>query len=77
MSSATTIDATQHSELASLESHLKSELGGRVRNLRLMNSRDGIVLHGVAHSYHAKQLAQHTLMQATQLPIAANQIEVV
>ena len=29
-----------------------------------------------ARTYHAKQVAQHTVMQMTDLPIVANEIEV-
>jgi hypothetical protein len=38
--------------------------------------RDDLVLQGQAHTYYAKQLAQHALLEATRLPIRANEIEV-
>jgi len=71
------IDTARRDELDRLESHLQNQCSGRVRNLRLRHSGAGIVLDGTAHSYYAKQLAQQALMQATELAIAANQIEVV
>jgi hypothetical protein len=60
-----------------LENRLQVQLGGRIRDLRLHDSSAGVVLRGIAHSYYAKQLAQHAVMQATNLPIEANLIEVV
>jgi hypothetical protein len=37
---------------------------------------DGVILQGSALTYYAKQLAQHAIMVAIQLPILANDIEV-
>jgi hypothetical protein len=34
------------------------------------------VLRGVTRTYYAKQLAQHAVMQLTDLPIHANEIDV-
>jgi hypothetical protein len=62
--------------LDQLEARLEGQLSGRVRDLHLLVSRQGVVLRGSAHSYYAKQLAQHALMRVTQLPILANEIEV-
>ncbi len=63
-------------ELERLEIHVQSRLSGRVRNFRLVVCRCGLVLTGQARTYYAKQLAQHALMEATALPIAANEIDV-
>lgn len=62
--------------LARLEEHLQSQLTGRVYELRLVLHERGLLLRGHAHTYHAKQLAQHAVMAATNLPIQANEIEV-
>ena len=70
------IDLAQAKALELLETHLQNRLGSRVRCLRLVFRGQGIVLLGYAHTYHAKQLAQHALMEATELPILANEIEV-
>jgi hypothetical protein len=59
-----------------LEDHIQSRLMGRVLDLRLVLTDDGLILHGHARTYYAKQLAQHALMEATPLPILANEIEV-
>jgi hypothetical protein len=47
-----------------------------VRHLRLAARGGGLVLTGHARTYHAKQLAQHAVMEATALPIVANDIDV-
>jgi hypothetical protein len=62
--------------LEQLETHVQCRLGGRVRHFRLLASAGGLILQGHAPTYYAKQLAQHAVMAATPLPIAANEIEV-
>jgi hypothetical protein len=62
--------------LARIEEHVRCRLTGRVRDFQLLVSDQGLVLRGHAHTYHAKQLAQHAVMAATTLPIRANEIEV-
>ena len=59
-----------------LELLLHSRLGSRIRELRVVLRPNGIVLQGYATTYHAKQLAQHAVMEATRLPLLANDIEV-
>ena len=63
-------------ELDQLEAHVHSRLNGRVRRLRLLVRGHGLVLQGHAPTYYAKQLAQHAVLEATSLPILANEIEV-
>jgi hypothetical protein len=63
-------------ELDQLEAHLQSRLNGRVRGLRLLVRGRGLILQGHAPTYYAKQLAQHALLEASSLPILANEIEV-
>ena len=59
-----------------LETHAQVRLNGRVRDLRLVVRDQGLVLRGHAHTYYAKQLAQHAVMETSGLPIVANEIEV-
>ncbi len=59
-----------------LETHIQTRLGSRVCQLRVVCQNEGVVLHGRARTYHAKQLAQHLVMEMINLPILANQIEV-
>lgn len=62
--------------LGKLEEHIQSRLQGRVRDFRLSLRDRGLVLNGCSRTYFAKQLAQHAVMQAVDLPICANDIEV-
>jgi hypothetical protein len=59
-----------------LENRLQASLSGRVRNLRILLHGSGIVVRGFAHTYYAKQIAQHVIMRETTIPILANDIEV-
>jgi DNA-binding response OmpR family regulator len=59
-----------------LETHLQTRLGSRVRHLRVICRDAGVTLSGSTRTYHAKQLAQHLIMEITDLPILANEIEV-
>lgn len=51
-------------------------LDRRVRGLRVETLGHGLVLRGRTDSYHAKQLAQHSALAVTGLPLVANLIEV-
>jgi hypothetical protein len=62
--------------LEQLEAQLRSRLIGRVCGLRLVLAGRGVILRGYARTYYAKQLAQHAVMAATDLPLLANEIEV-
>ena len=59
-----------------LESLLQRRFGNRIRHLRVIVQPDGLILRGRTSTYHAKQLAQHALMELADLPILANDIEV-
>ena len=63
-------------ELGQLERHLQSQLNGRVRHLQIVLHEKGVVLRGVSSTYYGKQLAQHSVMEALNQPILANEIEV-
>ena len=71
-----TLELTTQAGIDQLETRLQGQLSGRVRNLHLAMEESGVVLHGIARTYYAKQLAQHAFMRETQLPLAANEIEV-
>ena len=64
------------SQIDELENHMQSQLTGRVRGFHLELHSEGLILYGQARTYYAKQVAQHEVMAATDLPILANQIEV-
>jgi hypothetical protein len=59
-----------------LELRVRAQLGSRVRQLALLPREDGIVLRGIARTYHAKQLAQHAVMASIGYRVASNEIEV-
>jgi hypothetical protein len=59
-----------------LESLMCRRLGNRIRDLRIRIHPAGVVLRGRTATYHAKQLAQHAAMELANLPILANDIEV-
>jgi hypothetical protein len=63
-------------EVEQLQSRVRSRSNGRVRDFSLLVRGGGLVLQGHAPTYYAKQLAQHAIMEATPLPILANEIEV-
>jgi hypothetical protein len=45
--------------------------------LRLLLRDESLVLKGRAHTYYAKQLAQHAVMQVAKYLLLANEIDVV
>ncbi len=51
--------------------------GRRIRELRVELDDGGLVLHGWAATYYAKQLAQHAAAEAAGLPVHTNAIEVI
>ena len=59
-----------------LKAHLQTRLGSQVRHLRVVCRDNGVILQGSASTYYAKQLAQHSVMSITDMPILANEIEV-
>jgi hypothetical protein len=62
--------------IAELETRLQCRFGGRIHHFRLIAQDTGLILRGRSSTYYAKQLAQHAVMEATELPILANEIEV-
>ncbi len=55
---------------------LQSRVGGQLREFQMSAKDDGLVLHGQADSYYAKQIAQQVAMELSGLPIHANEIRV-
>ena len=70
------VDFASQDEMDNLEGNVRRRLNGRVRDFRLLFQDNGLIMQGYAFTYYAKQLAQHAIMQATRLPILANDIEV-
>jgi hypothetical protein len=63
-------------ECNTCKKHISSLLGGRIDGLRLLIQDGGIILRGRSRTYYAKQLALQAVMEATDLPVVANEIEV-
>jgi hypothetical protein len=63
-------------EIEQLEARVRSRLSGRVRDFQVLGQDNGLVLKGHTRTYYAKQLAQHAVMDSTEIPILANEIEV-
>lgn len=61
-------------DIARLESKIHNQIAGRVYDVRLDQCDGGLILRGLARTYHARHLAQQALSEATDLPIAANEI---
>jgi len=59
-----------------LEMRVRVRLGGQIRDFRVVCREGGFVLLGRSRTYYAKQLAQHVVMEATSIPIIANEVEV-
>jgi hypothetical protein len=63
-------------EIGRLENRLHQVLRGRFRVLRLTARGEGVALEGECRTHYAKQLAQHAILEATVLPLVANEIQV-
>jgi hypothetical protein len=65
-----------HAAHEELVTRIQQHLSSRFRGLKVRVKEGGIVLKGRVQTYYAKQLAQHLVMQQTELPILSNDIEV-
>jgi hypothetical protein len=68
-------DAATCETLARIEEHVHCRLTGLLCDFQLDSRDKGLVLRGRVHTYYAKQLAQHAVMEACSLPIRANEME--
>jgi hypothetical protein len=69
-------DAAMRDILARIEERVCCRLTGLPRDFQLVFRDNGLVLRGYVHTYYAKQLPQHAVMEASSLPIRANEMEV-
>jgi hypothetical protein len=69
-------DAATCETLARIEEHVRCRLTGLLCKFQLVFRDNGLVLRGRVHTHHAKQLAQHAVMETSSLAIRANEIEV-
>ncbi len=59
-----------------LELTVFARCGRQIRELRVFQHEQGLVLRGRASTYYFKQVAQHVAVESTGLRILDNQIEV-
>jgi len=52
------------------------QVGGQVRDFRLLVRGSGLVLQGRCRTDHAKELVPQAVMEVTEVPILANEITV-
>jgi hypothetical protein len=69
-------DIRTRETLALIEERVRYRLTGLLRDFQVVFRDQGLVLRGHVHTYYAKQLAQHAVMETSRLPIRANEIEV-
>jgi hypothetical protein len=69
-------DQNPSSSLNELQAHVRRRLGSRVRQFQVLNHTNGLIMTGRTATCYAKQLAQQAVMEASVLPILANEIEV-
>jgi hypothetical protein len=62
--------------LSRIEEHVRCRLTGILGEFQLVLRDEGLVLRGRVHTYYAKQLAQHAVMEASNLPIRGNEMVV-
>jgi len=72
-----TLHPPTEEKLTEVEQWVQRRLHGRVRQFHLSLYGAGLVLTGRTCTYYVKQLAQHAVMEFVDLPILANDIEVV
>jgi hypothetical protein len=63
-------------EFAPIVTEIDRQLRGRLWQFNVTGDEQGLVLSGAAPSFYVKQLAQHTVRQLTELPIARNESHV-
>jgi CheY-like chemotaxis protein len=71
------VPGADHDRPSRLGGLVGTMIGHRVGDLHIEVRGGGLVLRGRASSYHAKQLAQHAALAVTDLPLIANEIEVI
>jgi len=62
--------------LLDLTECVRRRLAGRIRDFKLEIAEAGLVLRGNVSTYYAKLMAQQAVMEVTDVPIKANEIQV-
>jgi hypothetical protein len=75
-STASPLDPSLLDHCQQVEQRIRRDYSRRVLNFRIEVLDDGLVLEGRTKTYYGKQEVQHAVMEATELPILANNIVV-
>ena len=70
------IDLTTADGITEMEMKVECLLDGDIHNFQILVEDKGLTLQGQTRTYHAKQLAYDLVLEASDLPILANEIEV-
>jgi hypothetical protein len=70
------IDPAARDVLDGLENHVQCCMGREINELHIECRDGGLVLHGYASNYHARQQTEDLVTECSELPIQANEIEV-
>lgn len=63
--------------LARIERIIRCRTGGKIEDLRVDQTEDGIVIYGRAYAYYVKQQATHAALNELTAGVLTNRIEVV
>ncbi len=75
-STAETLDALTPETLNRIEDGIRRRFLRGIHDFHIQAIDDGLVLYGRTKTYHGKQLVQQAVMEATDIPLAANNIDV-
>lgn len=67
----------RQSNVNGMEATVRQLLGSRVRDFRLVDLGECLVLSGKTTTYYAKQLAQHAILTENRTAFVVNNIEVI
>jgi len=70
------IDLTTTDGITEMETRVECALDGDIHNFQILVEEKGLTMRGQARTYHAKQHAHGLVLEASDLPIFADEIEV-
>lgn len=70
------LEVLSSENLEQVQQEIRRNLSLRVHNFQIRAFEEGLILEGRTKTYYGKQLVQHAVMDATDLPILANNIVV-
>jgi hypothetical protein len=70
------LDLNTKDGITEMETRVGCLLDGDIHDFRVIVEEKGIILQGQARTYHARKLAEDMVLEATEFPVSANEIEV-